>query len=107
MSRRFKNHVIMPDTASLGVIGLCQTFVLQRQYVLNDQVECLTDMSCSRTCIDDATCVPSLCLEACCEGGGVGKEESIERRSMPAESALLLVLPGVLVPLMLLCGVLY
>ena len=80
---------------------------LQRQCVLKGGDERLTDMSCSRTCIDDATCVPSLCLEACCEGGGVGREESIDRRSMPAESALLLVLPGVLMLLMLLCGVLY
>lgn len=69
-----------------------------------ESLECLTGLR--QTCIGDAIRTPSLCLAAICEGEGVGREESIDCRNMPAESALLLLLAGVLMPRALLCGVL-
>lgn len=50
------------------------------------------------TCIGDASSAASLFLAAFLDGGGVGTEESIDRRST-ADPALLFVLAGVLVAL--------
>ncbi len=49
------------------------------------------------TCTDDTSSVGSLFLTAFLDGGGVGREESMERLSMEAEPVLLVVLAGVLV----------
>ncbi len=54
------------------------------------------------TCTEDTSSFVSLFLTAFLDGGGVGREESMERRSMEAEPILLVVLAGVLVALTLL-----
>jgi len=54
------------------------------------------------TCTDDTSSFVSLFLTAFLDGGGVGREESMELRSMEADPVLLVVLAGVLVALTLL-----